>query len=60
MISEEEFRELQEELDDLTESLGRLEEMNEALSEVVFALLQSTSIRPRLFPDSLITPSTNG
>ncbi|MBF3191979.1 hypothetical protein HKT45_34040 [Pseudomonas aeruginosa] len=43
MISEEEFRELQEELDDLTESLGRLEEMNEALSEVVFALLQSTS-----------------
>ncbi|MCZ7767335.1 hypothetical protein O8J54_33795, partial [Pseudomonas aeruginosa] len=49
MISEEEFRELQEELDDLTESLGRLEEMNEALSEVVFALLQSTSIRPRLF-----------
>ncbi|WIK57530.1 hypothetical protein OI903_17625 [Pseudomonas aeruginosa] len=36
MISEEEFRELQEELDDLTESLGRLEEMNEALSEVVF------------------------
>ncbi|MFV9444393.1 hypothetical protein ACNUIP_32090 [Pseudomonas aeruginosa] len=49
MISEEEFRELQEELDDLTESLGRLEEMNEALSEVVFTLLQSTSIRPRLF-----------
>ncbi|WP_218618770.1 hypothetical protein, partial [Pseudomonas aeruginosa] len=49
MISEEEFRELQEELAELTESFGRLEEMNEALSEVVFALLQSTSIRPRLF-----------
>ncbi|WP_156157194.1 hypothetical protein [Ectopseudomonas oleovorans] len=49
MISEEEFREMQEEMDEMRDAIDRLAAMNEALQEALFAALQSTPVRQELF-----------
>lgn len=51
MIDETEFREMQEELNELRDSLDRLEAMNEAQQEILFATLQAVPVDPDIFAD---------
>lgn len=51
MINEEEFRDVQEELAGMLDSIERLAAMNEALQEALFAALQSTSVNATMFAD---------
>lgn len=51
MISEDEIRDMQEEMGEMREALDRLAAMNEALQEALFATLQSTPVQQELFAD---------